>query len=281
MPTTENNHIKALIELLDGETGPRAETLRQELAHVIKEQPQELHEVIERDFHSSVPAALVCAMEEVCWEELAGACARFSGKINPDLEEGLAIVSRFVNPAVSRDEITNHLDSFCIMLRPLLANCTGPAEISNTLSRFFFRAQSFTVLPSAHDIKDVSFGRFAQKKQGSALCMACLYAVIGSRFGLDSGVVDMAGRILACFTPDNGEEMLFSDPADQGKLLSLNDCKDYIYSRNLEWSDAFAMPLSSRALLRRFLANMIFILNKLRDERRLSYLRRYMDILKN
>ncbi len=281
MPKTGNNHIKAIIELLDGETGPRAETLRQELARIIKEQPQQLQEVIEKDYHSSVPAALVYAMEEVCWEELAGACTRFGSKINPDLEEGLAIVSRFVNPAVSRDEITADLDSFSVALRPLLANCTGPAEISNTLSRFFFRARGFTVLPAAHDIKDVSFGRFIQKKQGSALCMACLYAVIGCRFGLDSGVVDMAGRVLACFTPDNENEIVFADPADQGKLLTLNDCKNYIFSRNLEWSDAFAMPLSSRALLRRFLANMIFILNKLRDERRLPYLRRYMDILKN
>ncbi len=281
MPKTGNNHIKALIELLDAETGPRAETLRRELARIMKEQPQELHEVIERDFHSAVPAALVCAMEEVCWEELAEACARFNGKINPDLEEGLAIVSRFVNPALSRDEITTGVDAVAHMLRPLLANCTGPAEISNTLSRFFFRAQGFTVLPAAHDIKDVSFGRFIQKKQGSALCMACLYAVVGSRFGLDCGVVDMAGRVLACFWSDNEQEPLFIDPADRGKLLTLADCKDYIYGRNLEWNDAFATPLSSRALLRRLLANMIFILNKLRDERRLSYLRRYMDILKN
>ena len=65
MPQTENGPIKALIELLDGETGPRAELLRQELARVMKEQPQRLHEVIEQDFHSSVPAALVTAMEEV------------------------------------------------------------------------------------------------------------------------------------------------------------------------------------------------------------------------
>ena len=281
MPQTENGPIKALIELLDGETGPRAELLRQELVRVMKEQPQRLHEVIEQDFHSSVPAALVTAMEEVCWDELAAACARFTAKINPDLEEALAIETRFVNPAFIRADIAAELDALALTLRPLLANCTGPAEICNTLSRFFFRSQGFHVLPAAHDIKDVSFGRFLQKKQGSALCMACLYAVLAARFGLDAGVVDMAGRVLACFAPQRGEEPIFADPSDSGKLLSLSDCRSYIDLRNLEWSWSFATPLSSRAVLRRFLGNMIFILNKLRDERRLSYLRRYMDILKN
>ena len=59
-----------------------------------------------------------------------------------------------------------------------------------------------------------------RKKQGSALCMACLYAVLAARFGLDAGVVDMAGRVLACFAPQRGEEPIFADPSDSGKLLS-------------------------------------------------------------
>ncbi len=281
MPQTENKQIKALIELLDGETGSRAELLRQELARVMKEEPKNLHEVIEQDFHSSVPASLVIAMEEVCWDELAGACTHFAAKINPDLEEGLGIETRFVNPAFSRADVTADLDTLAFALRPLLANCTGPAEVCNTLSRFFFQHQNFKVLHAARDIKDVSFGRFLQKKQGSVLCMACLYAAMAGRFGWDAGVTDMAGRVLAYFAPQNGEEPLWADPADHGKLLTIDECKDYIRSRNLAWDASFAKPLSSRAVLRRFLGNMIFILNKLRDERRLSYLRRYMDILTN
>lgn len=279
MPKTGNNQIKALIELLGRETGPHADLLRAELARVMKEQPAALRDVIEHDFNSSVPAALVSTMEEVCWEELAGNARLFASKINPDLEEGLALVTRFVNPAVSRDELSRDLDALAQELRPLLANCAGPADIWTTMGRFFTRAKGFAVLPATRDIKEVSFGRFLQKKHGSALCLACLYALCAGRFGLDAGVADAAGRILARLTPDDGSEPLFADPLDAGKILTLADCKAYIDSRNIEWSDSFAAPLSSRALLRRFLANMIFILNKLRDARRLSYLRRYMDIL--
>ncbi len=283
MQKTKREQIKALIHLLEGETagGAGAEVLRGELARVMKEQPQYLHEVITRDFRSSVPAALVTAMEEICWEELAGACGRFTAKINPDLEEALAIETRFVNPAFTSADIAAELDLLALTLRPLLITCNGTEDIARTLGRFFFRIQGFNVLSCSHDIKDISFGRFLQKKQGSSLCMASLYAVLAARFGVEAGIVDMAGRVLAYFAPQQGETPVFADPADKGKLLSLADCRKYIDARGLEWSWSFAAPLSSRAALRRFLGNMIFLLNKLRDERRLAYLRRYMDILKN
>lgn len=281
MQKTGTNHIKALIDLLGDRSEPHASLLRDELARVMKEQPAELRDVIERDFNSSVPMALVEAMEEVCWEELLQSTARFNAKINPDLEEGLSLVTRFVNPAFHRMELSAELDSLASGLRPLLANCLSSADILSVMGRFFFSSRGFTVLSSTRDVKDVSFGRFLKKRRGSALCLACLYVLCAERFGLDAGVADLAGRIVVRLLPDDSSEPLFVDPLDQGKLLTLSDCRAYIHSRDLEWSQTFTDSLSSRAILRRFWANMIFILNKLRDERRLSYLRRYMDILKN
>ena len=279
MQKAEKKQVKALIDLINRETGPQAVLLRGELARIMQENPSLLHDVIEHDFHSAVPASLVHAMEEACWDTLQKNVHRFAQKINPNLEEGLAIVTRFVNPAVALEEISQDLDTLARSLRPLLLNCNGTAEILDIMSRFFFRVQGFTILPSAKDIKEVSFGRFLEKKCGSSLCLACLYALCAERFGLDGGVVDLAGRLLAVIFPTDGSEPVFADPLAQGNPLRLQDCKEYIDSRNLEWSENFIMPLSSQALMRRFLGNMIFILNKLRDERRLAYLRRYMDIL--
>ena len=281
MQRAEKNQVKALIDLINRETGPQAALLRGELARIMQENPSVLHDIIEKDFHSAVPASLVHAMEEACWDSLQKNVHLFAQKINPNLEEGLAIVTRFVNPAVALEEISQDLDTLARSLRPLLLNCNGTAEVLDIMSRFFFRVQGFTILPSTKDIKEVSFGRFLEKKSGSALCLSCLYALCAERFGLDGGVVDLAGRLLAVIFPTDGSEPVFVDPLAQGKQLLLQDCKEYIDSRNLQWSENFITPLSSHTLMRRFLGNMIFILNKLRDERRLAYLRRYMDILNN
>lgn len=275
------SQIKALIELIGRETGDQAPFLREELAQIIKHQSQQLQQVIEQDFHSSVPAALVRAMHEICWEDLTEEMMFFSSKINPDLEEGLALVTRFINPAVQASEITQYIDNMMQVLRPLLSPCKTPQDILQTMSRFFFDTQHFEVLPAACHIKDISFGRFLQKQRGAALCLAALYAVCARRLDLEVGLVDMAGRVLVYGGGPDGTLPLFADPADKGKVLTLDDCQQYIFARNLEWSDSFIVPLSSRTIVRRFLGNMIFILHKLRDERRLTYLRRYMDILRS
>lgn len=77
------------------------------------------------------------------------------------------------------------------------------------------------------------------------------------------------------------KQILFIDPLDNGKILTEQDCKDYILAREIKWNDEFLSPLSSRTIIRRFIANMIYVLNKLRDERRLKYLRTYLEIIKN
>lgn len=280
MAITQKHQIKALIELLGKESGEQAVFLRTELARIMKEQPQALRDVIEQDFHSSVPADLVHNIEQACWENLAQEIEVFAAKINPSLEEALSIETRFVNPAIKSEEITQDLDVVARGLQPLAARSANTADLLHAMEYFFIQKQQLTLVPTIKDIKEISFGRFLQKKRGSALCLACLYVLCAERFGLEAGVVDLAGKLMVFIRLNDSSEKLFIDPVEKGCLFTEFDCHRYIDSRNLQWNESFLSPLSSRTLLRRFFGNMIFALNKLKDERRLDYLRRYMDILK-
>ena len=120
--------------------------------------------------------------------------------------------------------------------------------------------------------EDVSFGRLADLDGRQAVAL---------RFGLEAGIIDLAGRVLVRLQTQDNPAPVFADPAHPEELLTLENCKQYIFERNLQWDEAFITPLSSHAVLRRIFSHMIFVLNKLRDERRLTYLRRYMDILKD
>lgn len=279
MQPITRSQIKALINLLGQEQGSQAALLRDALSYILKKHPTILQEVIENDFHSEVPAALVRVMHEICWEDLLKTAQQFAQEDHLSLESALAFITRFVNPAFDTREISADLDKLTQELRPLLPTPDDGAAVLETMSRFFFRQKSFAVLPVSHDIKDVSFGRFLQKKQGAALCLCSLYAVCSQRLGLHFDIVDVAGRLLIRYQSPKNPEPLFADPLKNACQLTLTDCKNYISSRNLEWNDSFITPLSSRLILRRFWAQMIFILNKLRDDKQLSYLRKYMDIL--
>lgn len=281
MVTQGNDRVKALIKLLQTESDAYGPVLKRELAAAIKADPVRVQSALLEEFKTSAPLPVVHTLEEICWEDLAAALARFAAKINPDLEEGLTLLSKFTAPAASRKDVAAPLDAIARDLRPALLNAKNHVEIAGILSHYFFRVCGFQALPSNLDVKDISFARFLRKKRGSSLCAACLYVTVGQRYGLDVNLVDLAGRILVHLRGLHRRDSLFIDPLDNGKLLSEEDCRGYIRARQIEWTDEFLSPLSSRLIVRRFIANMIYVLNKLRDERRLKYLREYLEIIKN
>lgn len=275
------DQIKALLRLIETESDEYVDMLRPDLAAAILADPARVQHAIDDTFCEEIPSKVRRTLEEICWDNLAKDVAAFAGKINPDLEEGLWILARFASPAAKRGEITQRLDAIAQEMRPLLLNVKNLYEAAELMGKYFFSSQHFVTLPANLDIKDISFGRFLIKKRGSSLCTACLYQTIAQRFGVESGLVDLAGRILVFMQNENQHQILFIDPLDNGKILTEQDCKDYILSREIKWNDEFFSPLSSRTIIRRFIANMIYILNKLRDERRLKYLRNYLEIIKN
>ncbi len=279
MQTLGNDGIKALIKLLETESEAYGPVLKQALADAIKQNPAQVQHVMEEEYQTSAPRAVLNTLEEICWEDLATALARFAAKINPDLEEGLALLSKFTSPTTARGDISAPLDQMAAHLRPALLNANTYAEIAAVLGHYFFHVQGFTALPANTDVKDLSFSRFLRKKRGSSLCVACLYVCIGQRYGMDISPVDVAGRVLVHMYSQARGESLLIDPLDNGKILTEEECLRYIRSRQIEWNNDFLAPLSSRMLVRRFIANMIYVLNKLRDERRLKYLRNYLEII--
>lgn len=280
MHTINQDQIRALLQLLETEASSRS-ILKHALASAIKTNPNLVQQVLEQDFAHSAPSAVVHTLEEICWEDLSVALSHFSAKINPDLEEGLALVAKFTTPTTARGKITPILDEMALELRPILLNTTTAREAAKAMGHYIFNVKKFTTLPTAKNLNEMSFPSFLAKKQGSNLCMACLYMCIGQRYAVEMEIIDLAGRILVRVQDKAHNDTFAIDPLDNGKILSQEDCHRYLESRDLPGSKADLAVLSSRLIVRRFLANMIYLLNKLHDTRRLNYLREYLEILRS
>lgn len=281
MQAQDNSRLKALFKLLETETDQYGPLLKQALSSAIKANPDEVQRTLQEEFATSAPRNVMRMLEEICWDDLAGALAAFNAKINPDLEEGLMLLAKFTSPTTERGDLNQPLDELARELRPALVNATDYPEIINTLGRFIFEMRGFTTLHTVTDVRDLSFPRFLSHKQGSCLTVACLYLCLGMRFGLEMDLVDMAGRLLIHMRDSQNQISYLIDPLDSGKMLTEETCRQYIRARGLENEDELFIPLSSRLIVRRFIANMIFILNKVHDERRLKYLRNYLEIIKS
>lgn len=281
MKTQDKAHLKALFKLLETETAQYGPLLKEALAGAIAQNPAQVQQLLEEEFATSAPHYLVQTLEEICWENLANAFAVFAAKINPDLEEGMMLLAKFTSPTAARGDLAAPLDAMAQELKPALVNATDYAEIIKLLGHFIFDMRGFKVLPAINNIKDLSFPHFLQTKTGSGLEMACLYMCLAQRFGLEMDIVDMAGRLLIHLRDNTYQTSFLIDPLDNGKMISEEMCRHYIRSRGLEHEEELFTPLSSRLIVRRFIANMIYVLQKIHDERRLKYLRNYLEIIKN
>lgn len=281
MQMSDNSRLKALFKLLETETDQYGPLLKQALASAIRANPDEVQRTLQEEFATSAPRNVLQMLEEICWEDLAQALAAFNAKINPDLEEGLLLLAKFTSPTTARGSIAQPIAQMAQELRPALVNATDYPEIIQLLSRFIFKLRGFEVIPTVTDVRDLSFPRFLQTRRGSILSLACLYMCLGQNFGLEMDVVDMAGRLLVHLRDPQNATSFLIDPLDNGKMLSEEDCRQYIRARGLQDADNLFTPLSSRLIVRRFIANMIFVLNKIHDERRLKFLRGYLEIIKN
>ena len=271
--------IKALIKLLETERDQYGALLKEELVAVVRTSPAEVERIMAEEKDTSAPQTILQTLEEICWEELTAGFAAFCAKISPDLEEGLALLSRFTAPTATQEDLTRELDALEGALRPAVINAGNVREKLQIFNRYLFTLKQFAVLPAVSDVRDTSFIRFLRTGKGSVMCMASLYVCLGARFGLDIEMIDLAGRILLLVKDSALEDSFIVDPLDNGKILQTQDCKDYVLSRAISWNNNLFTPLSSRAVVRRFIANMIYILHKLRDERPLAYLRGYLDVL--
>ena len=274
------SRLRALIKLLQTEHGPYATLLKEELASAVRTAPEEVERVMTEEKNTSAPQTVLQTLEEICWEELSEEFALFSAKINPNLEEGLALLSRFTAPTAALEDLTHKLDEHGEVLAPAVEYVRQDARESVQLfNRYFFTLKSFAVLPTVNDVRDLSFMRFLHTGKGSVLCMAGLYVCLAQRCGLDMQIIDLAGRILLLVKDGANDDSFIVDPLDNGKIVQTQDCKDYVLARALSWNNNLFTPLSSRAVIRRFIANMIYVLRKQHNDHPLPYLRRYMETL--
>ncbi|MDD6172914.1 MAG: transglutaminase family protein [Elusimicrobia bacterium] len=267
------NKIKALIDLMDKEPELKPK-LQATLARFIKEEPLQFKNVIEESFGADVPGYIRDIVLNIKREELLAHFKAYFEVKNPSLLKGFALIARFINPQLTQKAV---LDQFELLHKSLSTYMDAGFDVfhkAEVMSQYFFINGGYRLESLSSGPKVVSLPDIISCGGASSFAMAALYCCCAECFDLKADMFDAGGKVMIRLRDKYSYEPVYVDIFAGGRFVGEDECSIYASARGFAWSGAFISPMSSKQVIKRFLANLIYVYSKSGDEAAVSILRK-------
>lgn len=267
------NKIKALIDLMDKEPELKPK-LQATLARFIKEEPLQFKNVIEESFGADVPGYIRDIVLNIKREELLAHFKAYFEVKNPSLLKGFALIARFINPQLTQKAV---LDKFELLHKSLSTYMDAGFDVfhkAEVMSQYFFINGGYRLESLSSGPKVVSLPDIISCGGASSFAMAALYCCCAECFDLKADMFDAGGKVMIRLRDKYSYEPVYVDIFAGGRFVGEDECSIYASARGFAWSGAFISPMSSKQVIKRFLANLIYVCSKSGDEAAVSILRK-------
>ncbi|MDD4005382.1 MAG: transglutaminase family protein [Elusimicrobiaceae bacterium] len=273
-----DSEIKALIDLIANEDNSNAEKLTARLAEIIRCDPERVDTIIGREFHDTpdcVGRLLMAVRAEMILQMFRNIFTRAG---EPDLEEGLFLLSKFFEPRLSLAEFTGKIDSLAEFTAGYAKPATDLASFLALFNKALFEEKGFTVAPEGRALPQAMYlSSVLESKQGTSLALSSQFILVAEKMGIPSYGTHLPGMVIVqLHTPGN---RIFIAPSLKGKIISRHDCLRYVRSRMMAWEDYFLDPADSAYMLSLTIGNLIFQHNRLGNEDTVEHLKRFLGVI--
>ncbi len=251
------------------EIGPEAlPLLKSELNNQpppVKERLSELLELLE-------PASLHGAFRNL---------ADKSGGEPLDLQKSLLTVARIGFPDLSAETVENQLAELAQLIAAELARWKALDDhtVVKLVSDVLFDQFDYSGPPSARsENPNHSYINWVlERKTGSALALCSLVKLLADRLNLNFGIIGLPVHTVLKYQGD--EQVIFLDPYHSGKLLTREDCEEFLLKTGFKVVDEYLFSLSNKQVILLLLEQLINLYQRLGNSQRVKELRSYHVIV--
>lgn len=206
------------------------------------------------------------------WRRLRAEFTEFASRPDNrlDIEEGMWLVSRIVDPAAEFPDLRRQLDGLAQRVRARLPDNPPPRRIDPRLAMRALRETLFDDARFAGAVNDYvdprksSLASVLKRKRGLPILMSQLTIAVGRRLGLPLRGIATPGRYLLKYDGSRAPagfpaDDIVMDAFDGGKILSPDDLQAMFPGLALE---EMLAGDSDRAALRRMLNNLVYHLEQ-------------------
>ncbi len=178
-----------------------------------------------------------------------------------DIEGACWLLARIFLPGVETDLYQRKLDQWGRQLTRLTSAAVSTRERVAILTNYLandlgFRGNS----DQYYDVHNSLLPSLIDSKLGIPISLAVLYIAVAARAGIKVEGINLPGH----FIVRHGE--IFFDPFHRGKILMQSDCESILRRQKLTFQQSYLEPATSRMILVRVLANLLYIFQDNGDE---------------
>jgi len=185
-------------------------------------------------------------------DELTQLCPIFPEE--GDIEAASWLLARALRPGIDVENYRNWFADRGAELREMLAATNGAEERVRTLARLLGEQLGFRGNSDDYYKADNSLlPRVIDTRLGIPISLTLIYMLVGARGGMRIEGINFPGHFLA-----RHDGVLF-DPFERGRVIGIPECRQILARQKLELHPSHLEAATSRAMLRRVLANLLYI----------------------
>jgi regulator of sirC expression with transglutaminase-like and TPR domain len=204
-----------------------------------------------------------------------------------DLEQGMWLIARILNPAVKKAALTKPLDDLAQRVRRQLGKGDTPAnadpeKIVAAIRQVLFVEEGFTGnVAERYHPDNSSLARVLATKQGLPILLSHLTIAVARRLDVPLVGVPLSGTYIVKYDGSRASEGfpqddIFLDPFERGRVLRAGDEVE----RAFPGQDAASQPpLDNRGTLERMLRNLASSFAERKDHEKLEQVEEFLELL--
>tara|TARA_Y100000385_G_scaffold268546_1_gene305680 strand:- start:743 stop:1603 length:861 start_codon:yes stop_codon:yes gene_type:complete len=180
----------------------------------------------------------------------------FIRSMNYELESGILLLARAVNPTLKIAACRRELDAIAARCAELTVEPSSPHERCRIINRVLFHEWAFRGnVEDYNDPRNSLIDQVLARRKGLPITMSILYVIIAERLELELQLVGMPSHVMVgCYL----EELpFFIDPFDRGIMRKPEEIFDYLRERRIEPELHHLAPTPAREIFSRCCLNLI------------------------
>ncbi|MHB8483751.1 MAG: SirB1 family protein, partial [Nitrospiria bacterium] len=201
-----------------------------------------------------------------------------SGKGEVDLEEGAFLYAVYAYPHLDVVHYRRILNRWADEVAGLLNSSRLVNKSFQVMLEYFFQTLGFTGnRENYYDPQNSYLPAVIDTKKGLPITLSVIFSLIAKRLNLPFFPVGMPSHFIVKYQGDR--ETFFIDPFDGGKILTVQDCINFLTRSGYGYREEYLQITGNRAILERMIRNLITVYTQNDDQPAVSFMTKLIDIL--